>query len=200
MQRILTLALAIPALAIFATAQTDTSQRKEESHSTTTQSSSSSATSTMAGEPKEFTGTLVDATCGAGVTGAARRTETTTTGSKTTEKNSTSNSSGSSSSSADRSERSESSELHRSADRSEKAAPEHWGDDRVRACPATATTMTYGLVTSGGRFLRLDSAGNNKMSEAWRNNAKWSQNAGRGPNVTVSGRLEGDTLRVDSIR
>jgi hypothetical protein len=90
-----------------------------------------------------------------------------------------------------------------SADRAAKAedaAGSHWSEDKMRACPGTATTLDYGLVTSDGRFYKLDSFGNTKMSNTWKDNANWTQNAGRGPNVTVQGTLEGRTIKVQSIR
>lgn len=68
------------------------------------------------------------------------------------------------------------------------------------ACAPTRSTTTFGIELQDGRVLRLDSTGNAKAAEALRGNTASSSNTQSGAiNVTVTGTLEGRTVKVESI-
>jgi hypothetical protein len=61
------------------------------------------------------------------------------------------------------------------------------------ACEAGRATTSFGVELSDGRVLKLDGTGNTKAAELVRTNNKESMS------VTVSGSLDGKTLKVESI-
>lgn len=63
-------------------------------------------------------------------------------------------------------------------------------------CPVSGTTTAFGLVLSEGKYYKFDDAGNSTAS-------KEMQNAGTKSGditATVTGSLEGDTIKVQSIQ
>ena len=60
-------------------------------------------------------------------------------------------------------------------------------------CAPTAATKSFAIETADGRILKLDSTGNSKASAAMKDNLKPESQ------VTVSGQLDGQTVKVDSI-
>jgi hypothetical protein len=63
------------------------------------------------------------------------------------------------------------------------------------ACPVSASTQAFGLVTAQGDFLPFDAAGNQKAAEA----IETSSESGN-PIVTVSGSTDGKTVAVKEVR
>lgn len=63
------------------------------------------------------------------------------------------------------------------------------------SCEASATTSSFAVQTADGKILKLDSAGNSKVSTAVRTDGINAKDA----HVTVSGSMEGQTIKVDSI-
>lgn len=62
------------------------------------------------------------------------------------------------------------------------------------ACEASTSTASFALATSDGKVYKLDSAGNSKAATALRGNPD-----NKSPEADVSGTLEGQILKVDSI-
>lgn len=73
----------------------------------------------------------------------------------------------------------------------EKQQPQKGG---VQACEPTASTTSFGIQTSDGKVYQLDASGNAKASTALKGHAD-SKNA----TATVSGTMEGQTVKVDTI-
>ncbi len=67
-------------------------------------------------------------------------------------------------------------------------------NQELRLCSPGAKTKSFAVVQHDGVSFRLDSAGNAKASEIVRNNAKTSSLG-----VVVTGELNGNTIKVDSI-
>jgi hypothetical protein len=72
----------------------------------------------------------------------------------------------------------------------------------AKGCDATSSSSTFVIAVSG-KVYRLDDAGNSKAGEAIKNRANRSadpnQPAASTVNAKVSGTLEGDTLKVETI-
>jgi len=67
-------------------------------------------------------------------------------------------------------------------------------------CEATKTTTAYGVQLSDGRVLKLDSTGNAKAAEAMKSSGSTSSTrSSSGMIVTVTGSLDGHTVKVDTI-
>ena len=64
--------------------------------------------------------------------------------------------------------------------------------DVMRHCPANAKATSFALLTDDGRFLKLDDAGNNQVKGT---SAKSIKNM----KVTVTGSIDGETLKVQSL-
>jgi 3-deoxy-D-arabino-heptulosonate 7-phosphate (DAHP) synthase len=62
------------------------------------------------------------------------------------------------------------------------------------SCDASASTTSFAIQTSDGKVYKLDASGNAKASTALRGNAD-----NKNPTATVSGTMEGQTVKVDSI-
>jgi len=70
-------------------------------------------------------------------------------------------------------------------------------------CAPTKSTTAYGVELSDGRILKLDSTGNAKAADAIKSSST-SSTASTGASkgmmtVTVTGSLEGHTVKVDTI-
>jgi hypothetical protein len=62
------------------------------------------------------------------------------------------------------------------------------------SCAATSSTKVFAIQTADGKVFRLDNAGNAKAVEVVKNSDPNKSNS-----VTVSGSLEGQMVKVDSI-
>jgi hypothetical protein len=186
--RIVCISIAAAAVAV---AQTE-SQRQTTSHSEEHQSQT---TTTRSGQKGPWTGTLVDASC----TGPISHGSMSPSGKDRSQSRSSSSSSQSNTSSADREQTSTSRTEEHQSESTETSgmSNRHWSDDRVKSCAPTSATSDFGLVSSDGRFYKLDSAGDSLASKAWKNSG---QRSGRGPDVTVEGTLQGDTIAATSVR
>lgn len=67
-------------------------------------------------------------------------------------------------------------------------------DAHTRDCALKCAGSGFGIVTKNQRFLKFDAAGNAKVVEALRASDKKDH-----LRVTVSGDVQGDTIKVDSI-
>jgi hypothetical protein len=64
--------------------------------------------------------------------------------------------------------------------------------NKAAPCTPTAKTISFGLETGDGKVFKLDAAGNAKAASMLR--------SGKGDaSVTVSGAMNGETVKVDSI-
>jgi len=64
----------------------------------------------------------------------------------------------------------------------------------LASCAASSSTTVFGIQTSDGKVFRLDASGNSKASTALKGNP-----ANTTPTATVSGSMDGNTVKVDSI-
>lgn len=67
-------------------------------------------------------------------------------------------------------------------------------DAHTRECALKCQKSGYGIVTSDGKFLKLDSAGNQKVSDLLKSSSQKDH-----LRVNVDGQVEGDTVKVQSI-
>jgi hypothetical protein len=67
-------------------------------------------------------------------------------------------------------------------------------DAHTRDCALKCAASGFGIVTKDQHFLKFDSAGNAKIVEALKASTKKDH-----LRVNVSGDVQGDTIRVDSI-
>jgi len=79
----------------------------------------------------------------------------------------------------------------------------HSQEKGAKPCDATATTSSF-AVNVGGQVYNLDAAGNSKAAEALKNRADRSADpakpaAGSAVNATITGTMEGQTIKVESI-
>jgi Tfp pilus assembly ATPase PilU len=68
-------------------------------------------------------------------------------------------------------------------------------DSHTRACALKCEKSGYGIVTKDQQFLKLDAEGNTKIVEALKASDKKDH-----LRVDVSGEVQGDTLKVASIK
>ena len=69
------------------------------------------------------------------------------------------------------------------------------------SCPATSSTSSFGINTSGKVYM-LDDAGNTQAAAALKNRADRSTDQNAKPaavTVTVTGTQDGDTIKVEKI-
>jgi len=64
----------------------------------------------------------------------------------------------------------------------------------LASCDATASTTSFAIQTSDGKVYKLDASGNAKASTALKGNPD-----NKTPTATVSGSMDGQTVKVDSI-
>lgn len=76
---------------------------------------------------------------------------------------------------------------------SQKAAADP--DSHTRGCALKCATSGFGIITSDKKFIKFDDAGNTKIQEALKASDKKDH-----LRVDVSGDLQGDTLKVTSIK
>lgn len=67
-------------------------------------------------------------------------------------------------------------------------------DAHTRDCALKCAASGFGIVTKDQRFLKFDAAGNAKVVEALKASSRKDH-----LRVNVSGNVQGDTLKVDSI-
>jgi hypothetical protein len=67
-------------------------------------------------------------------------------------------------------------------------------DEHPRSCALQCSKGGYGVITTDGKFLRFDEAGNEKALEALKKSEKNDH-----LRATVTGTLEGETITVSSI-
>jgi hypothetical protein len=79
-------------------------------------------------------------------------------------------------------------------DRSQQNPAEAKQKGDLASCDASASTTSFAIQTSDGKVYKLDASGNAKASTA----LKASPDA-KNPTATVSGSMEGQTVKVDSI-
>jgi hypothetical protein len=68
-------------------------------------------------------------------------------------------------------------------------------DSHTRACALKCAASGFGIVTSDKKFVKFDAEGNTKITEALKASDKKDH-----LRVDVSGELQGDTLKVSSIK
>jgi hypothetical protein len=68
-------------------------------------------------------------------------------------------------------------------------------DSHPRACALKCAASGYGIITKDKQFLKFDSEGNSKIAEALKASEKKDH-----LRVDVSGDVQGDTLKVSSIK
>jgi hypothetical protein len=68
-------------------------------------------------------------------------------------------------------------------------------DSHTRACALKCAASGYGIITKDKQFLKFDAEGNSKISEALKTSDKKDH-----LRVDVSGDVQGDTLKVNSIK
>lgn len=68
-------------------------------------------------------------------------------------------------------------------------------DSHTRTCALQCAKSGFGIVTSGGDFLKLDAAGNEKVISALQKSDKKDH-----LRVTVSGDKQGDTIKTSSVQ
>ncbi|MBS1842555.1 MAG: hypothetical protein JSS69_12815 [Acidobacteria bacterium] len=68
-------------------------------------------------------------------------------------------------------------------------------DSHTRACALQCAMSGYGILTADKKFIKFDDAGNKKVEEALKASTKKDH-----LRVDVSGDLQGDTLKVASIK
>ncbi|MGB7438501.1 MAG: hypothetical protein WBR26_23080 [Candidatus Acidiferrum sp.] len=68
-------------------------------------------------------------------------------------------------------------------------------DSHSRACALKCAASGYGIITKDKQFLKFDAEGNSKVAEALKASDKKDH-----LRVDVSGDVQGDTLKVSSIK
>jgi hypothetical protein len=80
-------------------------------------------------------------------------------------------------------------------EKSAQAAPEAANQKSdLSSCQASASTTSFAVQTADGKVIKLDAAGNAKASTAIKGNPD-----NKSPMATVSGTVDGQTVKVDSI-
>jgi hypothetical protein len=64
----------------------------------------------------------------------------------------------------------------------------------LASCQASASTTSFAIQTSDGKVYKLDASGNAKATTALKGNPD-----NKNPSATVSGSMDGQTVKVDSI-
>ena len=65
-------------------------------------------------------------------------------------------------------------------------------------CPVTTTSKSFGVMTSDGKFVRLDDSGNTRVIEMMKSNKDWS--SGKPVKVRVVGTANGDVIVIKEIQ
>ncbi len=77
------------------------------------------------------------------------------------------------------------------------------GKDFAKKCPVNGSTSAFAIVTSDGQFYKFDESGNSKVSAMLGGGSSDANNRnfkkGKNKQVSVSGSLQVDTIKVDSV-
>ena len=76
----------------------------------------------------------------------------------------------------------------------DRSLPPGQSKSPAESCAATSSTTSFAIQTADGKVYKLDASGNAKAANALRGNPD-SKDA----SVTVSGTMDGQTVKVDSI-
>lgn len=68
-------------------------------------------------------------------------------------------------------------------------------DTHTRACALKCEASGFGIITADKKFIKFDAAGNKEITEALKASDKKDH-----LRVDVSGQVEGDTLKVTSVK
>jgi hypothetical protein len=79
-------------------------------------------------------------------------------------------------------------------DRSQQNPADSKEKGGLASCDASASTTSFAIQTSDGKVYKLDASGNAKASTALKGNPD-----NKTPTATVSGSMEGEIVKVDSI-
>jgi hypothetical protein len=79
-------------------------------------------------------------------------------------------------------------------DRSQQNPADSKSKSEIASCEASVSTTSFALQTADGKVYKLDASGNAKASTALKGNP-----ANKAPSAEVSGSMEGQTVKVDSI-
>jgi hypothetical protein len=79
-------------------------------------------------------------------------------------------------------------------DRSQQNPADPNSKSEIASCEASGSTTSFALQTADGKVYKLDAAGNAKASTALKGNP-----ANKAPSAEISGSMEGQTVKVDSI-
>ena len=79
-------------------------------------------------------------------------------------------------------------------DRSQQNPADSKQKSDIAACEPTASTTSFAIQTADGKVYKLDAAGNAKASTAMKGNPD-----NKTPTATVSGTMDGQTVKVDSL-
>jgi len=79
-------------------------------------------------------------------------------------------------------------------DRSQQNPADSKENRDLASCAATASTTSFAIQTSDGKVYKLDASGNAKASTALKGNP-----ANKAPSATISGSMDGQLVKVDSI-
>ena len=79
-------------------------------------------------------------------------------------------------------------------DRSQQNPAESKQKSELASCDASASTTLFAIETADGKVYKLDASGNAKASTALKGNPD-----NKTPTATVSGTMDGQTVKVDSI-
>jgi hypothetical protein len=79
-------------------------------------------------------------------------------------------------------------------DRSQQNPAESKQKSDLASCDASASTTSFAIQTADGKVYKLDASGNAKASTALKGNPD-----AKNPMATISGSMEGQTVKVDSI-
>ena len=71
-------------------------------------------------------------------------------------------------------------------------------EDAAKSCAPSAATTSFALEVSKSKVYKLDSDGNTKAASEFKSGTLKPDNDGD-VHATVSGTLEGDTIKVDSV-
>jgi len=69
----------------------------------------------------------------------------------------------------------------------------------LKRCPANNSTTAFAIVTDAGSFYKLDDAGNTQVTSQAGSDSDKKKKAVKNMRVTVTGMVQGDTLKVQSL-
>ena len=164
----------------------DTMGTSQQGNMQSGQSTSQSGSEAM--KTKNYSGSLVDASCaGASASAGSSSDSTKSTSSSGSASANAGSTSGSAAANAGQTS---------SADRTGTAGRSAGTGN----CAISASTTQFALKTKDGQIVRFDDVGNSRAQEAMKTHKNWSNNSGKDVHVTVSGVQDGDKMTVVSIK